>query len=535
MRHPRKAVQRSPLSQAWGAKASKALNDALTTTPEAMALAWKVGAEMRPEEAQAAQQTLREIGRKGAAALANITKSHQWEQEGPTGWRWSLVRDITAAVQDPDTDIATWLQGQTPLGISEDIVPRGIFPPAEPTKAQLESAEYLALRGEEVRVDRNYRSFHDHEVESAKELDRLVAEGHLELVGTWDKVTSRWPKARATKLATLVKEKPDGTVKTRFIADMRRSGINGMAKAEERIILPRGSDLVRDTLDMVELCGQEYFTADFTDAFLNLAIKESERGFAMVKTGSGDYAAYRGVPFCLATAPLLWGRTSAWIARATQAAHQDWESRLHIYVDDPVSIVSGDKATRTARIAKTLMLWSALGARIALHKAARGPEIKWIGAVFKIIPGGVRVSVDQDRIQKLQATVSQGLNASGLVHGVRSLAGELSWVAGIVPTIRPFANMIWAATYYGIAPRLKEALAAKVSASERKTSEAGGRRKNQDYLELPNFLTADIWDQLSDLAKMTLAFPRKDCSLFRKRWPKCLLIAQGATATSGVV
>lgn len=46
------------------------------------------------------------------------------------------------------------------------------------------------------------------------------------------------------------------------------------------------------------------------------------------------------------------------------------------------------------------------------------------------------------------------------------------------------------------APRLKEAFAAKVSATEPRTSEASGRRKNQDYLELPNYLTADIWDQL---------------------------------------
>ena len=46
------------------------------------------------------------------------------------------------------------------------------------------------------------------------------------------------------------------------------------------------------------------------------------------------------------------------------------------------------------------------------------------------------------------------------------------------------------------APRLKEAVAAKVAALEPKTSEFAGRRKNQDYLQLPNYLTADIWDQL---------------------------------------
>lgn len=57
-----------------------------------------------------------------------------------------------------DHDVARWLQGHTPLGISEPIEPRGIFPPAQPTKAQLESAEYLAMRGDEVTVERNYKS-----------------------------------------------------------------------------------------------------------------------------------------------------------------------------------------------------------------------------------------------------------------------------------------------------------------------------------------------------------------------------------------
>eukprot|EP00435_Cladocopium_sp_Y103_P044912 s3083_g12.t1 len=450
MRNPRKAVQCAPGWQVWGAKASAALDEVLASSPQASWLAERVGADMRPDEVEAAQHALRELGSAGARALASVThKAEGWEQVGPTGWRWALVRAITDETKDLDVDISTWLQGKTPLGISESIVPRGVFLPAQQTKAQLESAEFLALRGTEVTVDRNYRSFHEHELESAYELERLTAEGHLEVIGTWEEVIARWPDARATKLATLVKERPDGTTKTRFISDMRRSGINGMAQAKERITLPRGCDLVRDTLDLVETCGGdlEYFTADFSDAFLNLGIAEAERGYAVVRTTTDAYAAYRGVPFGLATAPLLWGRTSAWIGRATQSLHQEWESRLQIYVDYPVCLVSGTPRTRSHRIAKILAFWASLGARIALHKAARGPEIKWIGAVFGIVPGGVRVSIDKERIHKLQATVRRGLAETGLVHGVRSLAGELSWVAGIVPTIRPFTNMIWAATY----------------------------------------------------------------------------------------
>eukprot|EP00435_Cladocopium_sp_Y103_P055366 s342_g18.t1 len=71
-----------------------------------------------------------------------------------------------------------------------------------------------------------------------------------------------------------------------------------------------------------------------------------------------------------------------------------------------------------------------------------------LGATYEIVTGGIKVSVDKDRIGKLRTTVQAGLQSPNLVQGVRSLAGEVSWVAGIVPTtIRPFVNMLWAAVY----------------------------------------------------------------------------------------
>ena len=66
----------------------------------------------------------------------------------------------------------------------------------------------------------------EHSEESRKELLRLVEEGHLEKIGTWEQVVARWPGAIGTKIATLVKAKPDGTLKVRFVVDMRRSGVN---------------------------------------------------------------------------------------------------------------------------------------------------------------------------------------------------------------------------------------------------------------------------------------------------------------------
>eukprot|EP00435_Cladocopium_sp_Y103_P026909 s1056_g6.t1 len=161
----------------------------------------------------------------------------------------------------------------------------------------------------------------------------------------------------------------------RFIADMRRSGVNGMTFAEERIVLPRGTDFTKDILDLPELdqAEVELYTADFTDAFLNLPI-DPERQFAVVLVGTDQFAAYRGVPFGLATAPLEWGRMSAWLGRATQALHPPWQHRLQIYVDDPAGVVAGSRAERDRIISKPLALWSALGARMPFIRQPNASE-----------------------------------------------------------------------------------------------------------------------------------------------------------------
>ena len=73
--------------------------------------------------------------------------------------------------------------------------------------------------------------------------------------------------------------------------------------------------------------------------------------------------------------------------------------------------------------------------------------MKWIGATYTVIAGGIEVAVDRERISRLTQVVQAGLDQKGLILKAQSLAGELSWVAGIVPTVRPFVNMIWAAVY----------------------------------------------------------------------------------------
>ena len=158
----------------------------------------------------------------------------------------------------------------------------------------------------------------------------------------------------ATRIATLVKAREDGTKK---IVDMRRSGINALAQTEERIVLPKGRTWFGTSWTWWTDPWHELFTADFQDAFLNLVITEEERGHAIVLMKQGHFGAYKGVPFGLATAPLLWGRAAAFIGRCTQAVQARDQHRLQIYVDDPAIVVGGRRTQRTWLLGRTLILW----------------------------------------------------------------------------------------------------------------------------------------------------------------------------------
>ena len=51
-----------------------------------------------------------------------------------------------------------------------------------------------------------------------------------------------------SKVAAIVKARPDGTPKLRIIIDMLRSLVNSFVKLEERIVLPRLADMISDLI-----------------------------------------------------------------------------------------------------------------------------------------------------------------------------------------------------------------------------------------------------------------------------------------------
>jgi hypothetical protein len=369
------------------------------------------------------------------------------------GYCADLVRAITAKAADPDIDVAGWMEGHTPLGVNATVQPRGVFPGAPPGAAALAAKEFYDLNLRKGWKHSNYASFDDHKVLAHGEVERLTKAGFLERIGpAWSTVTARWPNAICTRLACLVRPGAGGALKIRLIVDMRRSGVNGIAKITERIVLPRPGDAVEAIRHCMGADSRgELMKADFADAFLSLGVLEAERGMVVVTDGV-EYYAYRGVPFGLGPAVVIWGRVAAWLSRCAQACIFG-RGRLATYVDDPLIVATGSPADRTRTFAHTLLTWAAVGAPLSWKKISRGARLEWCGIVFSIEPDRIRTTIEVNRIQAIKTEILRMLAAKGIVTRVQQLAGLLSWVAGIVPRLRPFVRPLWAAIAASGAPR----------------------------------------------------------------------------------
>ena len=77
----------------------------------------------------------------------------------------------------------------------------------------------------------------------------MVAKGWARKAASWDELLELAQSDQATlnRLALISKQKPDGSWKHRLIWDLLRSQVNSYIAQGERIVLPRGKDVVADT------------------------------------------------------------------------------------------------------------------------------------------------------------------------------------------------------------------------------------------------------------------------------------------------
>ena len=257
------------------------------------------------------------------------------------------------------------------------------------------------------------------------------------------------------KLGLIIKDKVNEqgeTVrKSRIIWDMRRSGINTVCNQGERILLPRLLDLAADVITQYRRDTDPWIAAiDIRDAFMNVPVAGDR--FALASAIPGDenseehnIVIFDTLVFGAASSPTIWGRFAAWLARTIVSVSP--EAGCQIYVDDPAFVLSGPLDEAVTQLT-TILLWVTItGFPVKLAKASGGKTINWIGATLRLDDTSkeVEVTIPKEKIEKLMKLTETFLKRPVVgSRELRSYAGSLSFVAGLIPHLRPFLASIWA-------------------------------------------------------------------------------------------
>ncbi len=391
-------------------------------------------------------------------------------QEGP-GLDPSAFRMWTNSSGDPDTDLARWLEEGAPLGIIHPVTSKGIFPPVEVVAPTEGSIAALASSPEGWS---NYRSSEDDPVTTAMLLHNMVSKGWALSHTSWDNLTASLssPDITLNKLALLSKVKPNGEVKHRLVWDLLRSTVNSVVQQGERVVLPRVSDLVKDAWDLSQTHPTTsplwLFGTDISDAFHQVPLHPDEWRFTAAAF-QGKFYVFKVLVFGSASAPTVWGRFAAFAGRSTSAIVNRLGIRMQMYVDDPVFVAAGTIQQATRGITTALLWLSILGLPLAWSKSDGGKSITWIGAKMLTSPGSFTVTIPEDKVQDLISAITEVLDHSvASRRTLRSITGKLSFVAGLVPQMRPFLSPLWAVSA-GNATREGTSLGALASGGSSRT------------------------------------------------------------------
>ena len=225
----------------------------------------------------------------------------------------------------------------------------------------------------------------------------------------------------------------------------------------ERIVLPRISDFVDDLLRLLAALelGEtiSLVAVDFQDAFHNVPAGPDKRfTCASFKwpDGLSKLICFEVLVFGAKSSPTIWGRYASFFGRSTAAILEDRrKAGLQVYVDDPALALVGTWERRVRLLSRALLWAAVLGLPIAWDKAYAGNSIVWGGAKISLGVGNedgtVIVSIPEEKLQALQDEVRDVLSHPLVSRKrIRSLAGSLSFLAGLISYLRAFLSPLWA-------------------------------------------------------------------------------------------
>ena len=439
---------------------------------------------------------------------------------------------------DKETEVPKWVRNGAPLGIQTPIKTCGIFPPADAddlnvtTEAELEDASAQMSKGSLV----NYKSVLD-DVDNAKvELDRYRAAGYLKDVSEKE-VRDSMGHGTISRLGLIVKEKPEGT-KRRIIIDLRRSGGNQKAVLPERLTLPRPRDAVATARDIYERRGhfqrhegevsREMAVIDIQDAFMSLGVAPEELPHTLTPSlTDGEYYCFCALLFGYKTAPLLWSRTAAMLARLQQSLLEGHEGQHLVYLDDGLWFLQGDLNTRNSNLAMVLTTAAALGFKVSLKKGERSTQVAWIGIRLTLTEDALIMGLPAKYIEELVAILKrwEGAGMASLKE-LRQVCGKVAWLAGILPK----ARWVVAVFYKVLHTRLADV---KEGKEEKRRQSRKDHRDKSNMFHIKQLEQARLW--MVAFLDSAMESPTKKFKLDTKKYPTASVITDASPEGIGAV
>ena len=454
MRSPSESVKQLPASREAGGLLRELLEAGIRQYPQLLNTASDI-INQKPTIRDMDQEALAKVKRAANSLLQAETPLPQKTAPADSPINAELLWGWGEHTDDPDAQLlARWVRQGAPLGFDHNIETVGVFP--RTTGTPIDAPEVAEI----MRPAEGWENWPS-AVEEAEDLERLVkearAKGFCETV--WDAREVSWKLGGPpllNRLGVVVKMQGDHK-KSRIIWDMRESKVNSRCDPAERIILPRLLDVVHDALGVIRSGGNPTFAVvDIQDAFHNVPAGEDRKYTVAAAPIDGELAhiIYNVLVFGSKSSPTIWGRYAAFMGRALSCVIP--ENKTQIYVDNPIWTVpaEGDEAVKLMTLA--ILTTLVFGYPLKLSKASAGKKIKWVGAELEVGSDTegpfVKVRIPEDKISKLLQEVEMFLKAPVVgTRLLRSFAGGMSFVAGLVPVLRPFLAPLWAALSKGAA------------------------------------------------------------------------------------
>ena len=329
MRNPDVSVQRMFLLRSMGEKIRKAWDEFARAKPDVI----DAGEDYGSAEAKL-QEKLVTAWDDEVRSLLNLRPRSKLVLKGQGRVREPL--GTAKGSRDPDIHLANFMETGAPLGMEAAIPPSGVFPKASSAEAKIldDATEF-----EELRNTVNYKSIAEQREDAAIEIERYIKKGYA-VRKTWDWVQKEFGSGTCSRMALIVKSKPDGSTKRRVVIDLKRSSGNDRASVPERIILPRIQDVVRAMRDLWrqspqleehpyrsygpdiggEILDIEFVSIDFRDAFCDFANDRREWKHCITPDEKDAQALmWVAMTFGYKGAPLIMARLSSAVGRLIQS------------------------------------------------------------------------------------------------------------------------------------------------------------------------------------------------------------------------